>query len=354
MQHQKHIYEKHIEIFFKQISAGSFQVYGWTKTKIEMKTNMNGQFFQDIIDGLKSKPKYIPSKYFYDAEGDRLFQKIMKLEEYYLTRCEYEILDNNKSKILNLFMENARGFSLIEFGAGDAYKTKLILHHFTDKNVDFIYSPVDISGNILKTLQNNLATEIPGLRVETVEADYFEALDIITKKNCDKKVVLFLGSNIGNFTYDECLAFLTSVRKKLNKGDIFLIGFDLQKDPQVILNAYNDKSDVTKSFNINLLKRINREMGANFNPEKFGHYPTYDPATGEAKSFLISKFKQEVQLNGEDNQISFDEGECIYTETSRKYTLKQIDELAGMSGFEVKKNLFDSKQYYVDSVWYVV
>ena len=277
----------------------------------------------------------------------------MKLDAHYLTQCEYEILDQNKLEILNLFMENCRGFNLIEFGAGDAFKTKLILNHFKDENIDFIYSPVDISGNILETLQINLATEIPGLRVETVEADYFEALDIVTKKNCDKKVVLFLGSNIGNFSHDESRAFLASVRKKLNKGDIFMIGFDLQKDPQVILNAYNDSSGITKDFNINLLKRINREMGANFIPERFGHYPTYDPVTGEAKSFLISKFKQEVKLNGESNRISFDEGEYIYTETSRKYTVKQIHELADMSGFEVKKNLFDSKQYYVDSVWYV-
>lgn len=311
------------------------------------------QFYQDIIDGLTSNPKKIPSKYFYDAEGDRLFQEIMKLEEYYLTRSEYEILERHTCEILDLFMENCRGFNLIEFGAGDAYKTKLLLKHFTQNRIDFIYSPVDISGNILQELQSKLSSEIPELRVETIEADYFESLDIITKRNCDKKIVLFLGSNIGNFNDEETITFLTSVRKKLTSGDVFMIGFDLRKDPQVILNAYNDSKGITREFNINLLKRINREMGANFNPEYFSHYPTYDPETGEAKSYLISKQKQEVQLNGKANRISFEAGEYIYTETSRKYSIQQIHELAAMSGFEVKKNFLDRKQYYTDSVWYV-
>jgi uncharacterized SAM-dependent methyltransferase len=216
-----------------------------------------------------------------------------------------------------------------------------------------VYSPVDISGNILDTLKNNLSQEIPKLNVETVEADYFDALDIITKRNCDKKVVLFLGSNIGNFNQKQTLDFLTSVKKKLDKGDIFVIGFDLQKDPQVILNAYNDRSGVTREFNLNLLRRINREMGANFIVDNFSHYPMYDPVKGEAKSFLISKIDQVVQLNGETNKVDFKAGEYIYTETSRKFSLEQIRELADISGFEVKKNFFDRKHYYVDAVWYV-
>lgn len=312
---------------------------------------MNSQFFSDILEGLQSTPKKIPSKYFYDSNGDELFQKIMNLEEYYLTRAEYEILDTFKSEILEIFMENCRGFNLIEYGAGDAYKTKIILNHFTEKDIDFIYSPVDISENILSKLKDDLTLEIPALRVDIIPSDYFGALDTITKKNCDKKIVLFLGSNIGNFSHEETIDFLSSVRKKMVAGDIFFIGFDLQKDPETILSAYNDASGTTKDFNLNLLHRINSELGANFNVEQFSHFPMYDPLSGEAKSFLISKVEQEVKLNGETNKIHFNAGEYIYTETSRKFTIEQITELAGMTGFEVKKNFYDSKHYFVDCVW---
>lgn len=309
------------------------------------------QFEQDIIQGLSSEPKHISSKYFYDEVGDALFQRIMVLPEYYLTRSEYSIFEKYKEKLLDVFISESRGFNLIEFGAGDAYKTKVLLSHFTKKNTDYIYSPVDISENVLTILEKNLKEEIPNLSVDPVAAEYFDSLDIITKRNCDKNIVLFLGSNIGNFTENQTIDFLKSVRAKLSKDDLFVIGFDLKKDPFTILRAYNDEQGVTRDFNLNVLARINNELGADFNLNNFYHYPMYDPVSGRAKSFIVSKRWQKVYLRESGTNFVFEKGEAIYTETSKKYTLEEISDFAEKTGFEISNSYFDDNYYFVDSVW---
>lgn len=309
------------------------------------------QFEKDIIEGLTSEPKYISSKYFYDEIGDSLFQRIMLLPEYYLTLSEYDIFENYKNELHDVFLSNSRGFNLIEFGAGDAYKTKVLLNSFTEKGTDFIYSPVDISGNVLDILEKNLKSEIPKLSIDSVESEYFDALDIITKRNCDKKVVLFLGSNIGNFSEQQIIDFLSSVREKLSQNDLFVIGFDLRKDPLTILNAYNDKQGVTSDFNINLLARINKELHADFDLDNFYHYPLYDPTSGIAKSYLVSKKWQKVHLRKIEASFVFEKDEAIFTESSKKFTLDEINYFASKSGFEIFNNYFDSNYYFVDSVW---
>ncbi|HYX05732.1 MAG TPA: L-histidine N(alpha)-methyltransferase [Bacteroidales bacterium] len=315
---------------------------------------MDNQFAEDVKEGLTAYPKYIPSKYFYDKKGDELFQQIMQLPEYYLTNLEYEIFTGQQHDMLQAISPNGESFNLIEFGAGDATKTKVLLKCFLDKKAEFIYSPVDISGNVLQILENKLSEEFPDLLIKSVEDDYFNAVDVINKRDFDKKVLFFLGGNIGNFSLDESLNFLRTVREKMNPGDLLLTGFDLKKDPRVILNAYNDNSGITHAFNMNLLHRINNELDAEFVPENFYHYPVYDPSSGEARSYLVSRIRQEVPVNSLNIKIVLEAGETIHTEISRKYHIRDIEKLARDTGFEIANHFFDEKKYFVDSLWKVV
>lgn len=315
---------------------------------------MNNQFAEDVRKGLTAYPKYIPSKYFYDEKGDELFQQIMQLPEYYLTNLEYEIFTGQQQDMLQAISPNGESFNLIEFGAGDATKTKVLLKCFLEKKAEFIYSPVDISGNVLQILENKLSNEFPDLLIKSIEDDYFNAVDVINKRGCDKKVLFFLGGNIGNFSIDESLTFLQTVRGKMNSGDLLLTGFDLKKDPRVILNAYNDTNGITNSFNMNLLHRINKELDAKFITENFYHYPVYDPSSGEARSYLVSRIRQEVPINSLDIKVILEEGETIHTEISRKFHINDIEKLARDTGFEIARHFFDEKKYFVDSLWKVV
>ncbi|HNP19155.1 MAG TPA: L-histidine N(alpha)-methyltransferase [Fulvivirga sp.] len=306
------------------------------------------QFAKDVLDGLSATPKRLSSKYFYDEIGDKLFQRIMSLDDYYLTRSEYEILSNSKSQLLKIFGAQKTPFNLIEFGAGDGYKTKVLLKHFLAQNADFKYIPIDISGNVLDILETALKKELPDLKVKGIQNEYFKALDQLDKSN-ERNVVLFLGSNIGNFTGDQATTFLQGLYDSLKQGDILLIGFDLKKDPNVILKAYNDREGVTRDFNLNLLNRINNELGGNFNIDKFKHHPIYNPLTGTTTSFLVSTEEQTVEIM--DKTFYFDAWEAVHMEISQKYDLKAIVNLAKEAGFKVLNNFYDEKKYFVDAVW---
>lgn len=309
---------------------------------------MNNQFAQDVLDGLTSTPKTLSSKYFYDEEGDRIFQQIMNVEEYYLTRSEYQIMEENRDQILDIFKKDTTRFNLVEFGAGDGYKTKVLLDHFLSSGADFKYVPIDISGNVLDVLEDSLKQELPSLEVKPIENEYFKALKEL-ENGGTRNVVLFLGSNIGNFTDARAIKFLKELNEALKDGDLVFIGFDLKKDPEVILKAYNDDSGITRNFNINLLKRINRELHGNFDLAGFKHFPTYDPITGTTKSYLVSTKKQSVEIM--DSNIEFDEWEPIHMEISQKYSMKDIETLAMQTGFGIIGNFYDSRRYFVNSVW---
>lgn len=308
-------------------------------------------FALDVKNGLDESPKTLPSRYFYDEIGDDLFQKIMDLDEYYLTRAEFEIFVRQKDEILKAFLGDEGSFRLVELGAGDGTKTKVLLSHFLERNASFTYSPIDISGNVLEQLEDDLSQELPLLKVEPIVGEYFSALEELAANDTSKEVVLFLGSNIGNFDEASGVEFLTHIGENLSQGDMLLIGFDLMKSPKKILSAYNDKDGVTKAFNLNLLTRINKELGANFNVEDFGHFPTYDPQTGETKSHIISKKQQTVYIESLDESFSFDAWEAIHTEVSQKYSMKMIEAYAAESGFEIVHNFMDSNKYFVDSLW---
>ncbi len=319
-----------------------------TALKIDRKKSGN-PFLDDVHEGLSAAAKYIPPKYFYDAEGDRLFSKIMGLPEYYLTRTEQGILTNYRSEILRNFNDGG-SFDLVELGAGDGFKTKILLRHFTERDAHFRYVPIDISNHALSGLTRSIAAEFPDLEVAPVPGEYFRALHSLQGSTA-RKAVLFLGASIGNFTFDQALHFLRDLRETLNQGDQVLIGFDLKKNPREILAAYNDSQGVTRDFNLNLLKRINRELGADFTLSQFEHYPLYDPQTGEAKSFLVSKCAQEVAVPQLGKTFHFEDGETIHTEISRKYSLSEIALLAELAGFSPVQNFTDPKNRFVDALW---
>jgi dimethylhistidine N-methyltransferase len=315
------------------------------------KDTLTSPFAIDVMAGLSATPKTLPSKYFYDENGDQLFQQIMRLKSYYPTNSEYEIFSLYKNELARQFSANGEAFNLIEFGAGDGYKTKVLLNHFVDEALPFQYLPIDISPNVLNSLENDLKKNLPQLAVKPVQGEYFKALKTLNELDQRPKVVLFLGSNIGNFTNEQAIRFLQQMRESMNPTDQAVIGFDLKKDPKVILAAYNDPEGVTKAFNLNLLKRINNELGGTFDMAKFDHFPTYDPLTGTTKSFLISTVQQEVQIEALNQSFQFDAWEAIHTEISQKFDEKMIHTLAEKAGFKVERHFFDCKHYYLNSVW---
>lgn len=311
-------------------------------------------FSKDLLEGLSSNPKTLSSKYFYDETGDRLFQQIMQLDEYYLTRAEYRILEKNARELTTLLLALNSEIQLIEFGAGDGYKTKLLLTDFIKNKLNFTYVPIDISENAIKKLSDDISILYPNLIIKPVEGEYFEALKLLQKDLENTKLVMFLGSNIGNFKELDSLIFLKKLHASLTKNDRLLIGFDLMKKPQKIMAAYNDSEGVTKKFNLNLLKRINEEFDADFDLNTFEHYPVYNPQTGEMKSFLVSNKKQTVHFSALDRSIDFEKWEAIQTEVSQKFNLEKVYELAQKAGFEIERNFIDDEDFYLNSLWKVV
>ncbi len=306
---------------------------------------------EDTLQGLSAKPKHLSSKYFYDEAGSRIFQDIMHMPEYYLTNAEFEIFEHQKEEILDIFAQINGSFDLIELGAGDGYKTKILLSHFLNQEVDFTYMPIDISADVLAEMSNNLKEELPGLHIEEKAGDYFEMMKYINSYDSSTKIILFLGSNIGNYSWKESISFFSQLREQMQNHDRLFIGFDLKKDPQVILDAYNDPHGHTREFNLNLLRRLNRELGANFDTTNFRHHAVYEPISGAAKSYLVSLCNQQVDIDELETTIHFDAFEAIYMEMSQKYDLKMIAELADASGFEVQQNFFDSNRYFANSLW---
>ncbi len=311
------------------------------------------EFAKEVLEGLTASSKHLSSKYFYDERGDELFQQIMALDSYYLTRAEYQIFEKQATEIIELISKQSGSFQLLEFGAGDGTKTKVLLRAFLKAGLDFRYCPIDISENVLQGLTDSLHEELPQLKVEALHGDYFQVLNSSNKQSDERKVVMFLGSNIGNFGIDKAQQFLRSMSDNLHSGDLLLIGIDLKKDPRVILQAYNDPEGVTSAFNLNLLTRINRELSADFDLGAFSHYASYNPQNGECRSYLLSKKDQQVYFEDMDLTIDFKAWEEVHMEISKKYSLSEIEELADRSGFKVVKHLTDDRNYFVDSFWEV-
>ncbi|GAB3507595.1 L-histidine N(alpha)-methyltransferase [Spirosoma knui] len=306
---------------------------------------------EEVRTGLLKTPKRLSSRFFYDAEGSRIFQEIMRSPEYYLTRSEYEILDTYQADLLDVFAADDQAFDLVELGAGDGLKTKLLLSYFQERNVRFTYAPVDISADALNGLVADVRQNWPNLPLNPQHDDYFAALEQLSVESDNRRVVLFLGSNVGNFAPDEAIDFYRQLSDRLKSGDLVLTGFDLQKHPAIIHAAYNDQQGLTKAFNLNLIRRINEELDADFDLSAFSHYEVYNPETGEARSYLVSEQAQAVQIRALNMVVPFDAGEIIHTEISRKFTRAQIQDLAQQTDFNVVSWFTDANGYFTDVVF---
>ncbi len=225
----------------------------------------NPEVLSVIEKGLSSSPKRLPSWLFYDEKGDKIFQAIMRMPEYYLTSSEFEILQTQKHRILKHIVgdnkSNNDAFKLVELGAGDGTKTEVLLNHFISQRIDFTYVPVDVSQAVLTQLVSRLNKSLPGLKIHAECELYSDALENMKNNTSEKKLILFLGANIGNFNKEEAISFVKKFAINMNGPDRLLIGFDLKKDPRHILAAYDDAEGITREFNLNLLGRINREFG---------------------------------------------------------------------------------------------
>lgn len=324
-------------------------------TEQETKADTDSTFSNDVKAGLLAHPKQLSSKYLYDGRGSELFAQIMRMPAYYLTDCEYEIFERYRGELLEQFAPDGANFQLIEFGAGDGLKTRLLLDHFLQAGADFTYLPIDISGDALHQLAGGLQEDYPTLQLNPIEGEYFAALkQLQQKEKGGRNIILFLGSNIGNFQEPQAIHFLEQMRQYLHPGDLVLIGFDLKKDPAIILEAYNDKEGITEEFNLNLLRRINRELGGTFIPEQFLHWEVYDPLSGETRSYLVSKQQQSVYISALAKTFHFDAWEPIWTELSQKFDPRMIQNLAQSSGFRLSEQFTDARGYFVDALFEAV
>lgn len=314
-------------------------------------TGSGNTFAADIETGLFSNPKYLPSKYFYDEQGSALFKQIMALPDYYLTNSETEIFEQHADDILKAFHSCGTPFHLIELGAGDASKTEYLIRHFLAHGIRFAYNPVDISPAAVQDLVTRLVATYPRLDINPVVDDYMHGLDKLAASDSYPRIVLFLGSSIGNFTTGEAIAFCREIGRHLNLQDRLFVGFDLKKDPQIIARAYDDPAGITAAFNFNLLTRINRELDANFNLADFCHAPLYDPQSGQAKSYLVSTKNQAVTLQAIGRTVRFRAWEAMQTEVSEKYDRNKIEHIAGAAGFTPIGDWSDSRHYFLNALW---
>jgi L-histidine N-alpha-methyltransferase len=301
-----------------------------------------------VEEGFSKSPKRLPSWLFYDETGDRIFQAIMNMPEYYLTACEYEILQMNKERLRQRFVADGNTFDLIEFGAGDGLKTEVLLRHFSERQTMFNYLPVDVSSTALDQLTQRLQRSVPDLSIHTINKRYDQAIRDLHEEDLNRKVFLFLGANIGNFSLPEAEQFAVTISSGMKADDQLLIGFDLKKDPRLIQAAYDDPHGITRHFNMNLLTRLNREVGARFQLDQFKHYPYYDPETGTTKSYLVSLLAQDVYIEALHKSVHFDRWEVIHTEVSQKYDIPMIEKIAARSGLTIVEYYYDCKHYFCD------
>ncbi len=305
-------------------------------------------FAEDVRSGLTQSEKSLPPKYFYDALGSLLFESICLLPEYYLTRAEDEIFARHAREIAEAAARDDAKISLIELGSGSATKTRRIIEALLEIQSELLYVPVDISHAALESSASALVQAFPPLRVAAYAGDYESALPRMLEsvEHDARALVLFLGSNIGNFRRAEARNFMRALRRALRAGDRLLLGADLKKDASTLEAAYNDALGVTAAFNLNLLARINRELDANFNLQHFKHVALYNEEEGRVEMHIESTRAQTVNLRALDLQINFEAGERVHTENSYKYDLAEILRLAEETGFASSNTWLDDAEQF--------
>ena len=299
-------------------------------------------FAEDVRKGLTAEKKYLLPKYFYDDMGSELFEKICSTHEYYVTRTEAEILKMYSDEIVSV---NCNKKHLTELGSGSSVKTKYIIDSFIKAKESIHYMPIDVSDIIISSSQN-LAKDTSGLKVTGFISEYEKGLSFISEIYDEPKMVMFLGSSIGNFDFLHSVKFVSFIRSKMKKSDSLLIGFDMKKDINVLNAAYNDKAGYTAGFNLNLLKRINTELCGHFDLSKFEHRAFFNPERSRMEMHLVSLEEQDVLIESMGESIHFKKGEDIYTESSYKFTRDMISDIGWFSNLKLSNIWQDEKRYF--------
>lgn len=297
----------------------------------------DSDFLSEVLSGLGNTPRAIPAKYLYDQKGSMLFDKICELPEYYPTRTETRIFRDNADDIAGQMEE---GCILIELGSGSSEKVRVLFESFRPNQ----YLGVDISKEFLLEATRNLANDYPWLEVHAVCADFSRQLSLPAHCSSGPMVAFYPGSSIGNFHPDEAIALMQQIHRLVGAGNKLLVGVDLKKDEQIMQAAYNDKAGVTAAFNLNLLHRINRELDADIDTEKFQHEAFYNPSEGRVEMHLVSTTNQVFKIG--ERKFTLALGDSIHTESSYKYSLQGFERLAEQSGFRVKKVWTDENDYF--------
>jgi dimethylhistidine N-methyltransferase len=308
-------------------------------------------FGRDVREGLTAPRKTLPPRWFYDALGSALFDAICFLPEYYVMRAEAEVLTTHRNEIVDAFGGQVR---LVELGSGAARKTRILLDVLTERQSDVEYVPVDVDAQMLERSGRELLSDYPNLRVLAVRSDFTRPsipLAASARRSAAahaRTIVLFLGSTIGNLDPDAAVAMLRDLRQGLSPGDAFFLGADLRKSRDILEPAYDDPLGITAAFNLNLLVRINRELGGHFALDAFRHRAFYDQTHGRIEMHLVSTRPQRVPIDALELEIDFSEGETIHTESSYKHDTATLAALAAASGFAIEKQWTDSRGWFAD------
>ena len=300
------------------------------------------QYAEEVILGLTSPHKTLPCKLFYDEIGSALFEEITRLPEYYPTRTELEILRKYSREIA---VSAGSPISVVELGAGTATKTEMLLRAISWRQMRVKFFPVDISPSALSEAGKRLRAELPGALVRPVIADFSDGFHFLNGIS-GRKLVLYLGSSIGNFDWNDAIALLRKVRDQLCPDDALLLGTDRVKSPEILVTAYDDAQGVTEQFNKNILRRINREFHGNFDLDSFRHIAEWNPECSRMQIYLESRKPQVVTLAATGTTVRFRAGERIHTENSNKYTLDMVQQLLCVSGFRLEQSWFDERQWF--------
>jgi dimethylhistidine N-methyltransferase len=307
-------------------------------------------FERDVHRGLSRTPKVLSSMYFYDDQGSELFRRIMELPEYYLTRAELEVLERHGRSIVAPMLDEA--CDVVDLGAGDGLKTQLLLEQLRQGNGDVRYVPIDVSDYALRTALDSCRQRLPWISARGVVAEYAEGIAWLGRHEPGRRrFVLALGSNIGNLQRAEATEFFRSLRAALSPGDHVLVGFDLMKDVQLLQRAYDDSAGVTAEFNLGLLRRINRELGADFDVTAFRHFATFSPQRQAMESYLMSVRGQRARVGAVS--YAFDAWEGIQTEVSCKYRPSDVRTFASQAGFTELQHFYDERHWFLDALWRV-
>jgi L-histidine N-alpha-methyltransferase len=309
---------------------------------MDLVTGRRGATFAgDVLAGLSASPKYLQSKYFYDDVGSALFDAITALPEYYLTRAETEILREWGWEIVRAL---GNPIEFVELGSGSAVKTRVLIEEALRVQRTLRYSPIDISAQALRASADALTRDYSGLEVAAVEDDYFSVLGTSKLRREGKVLVMFMGSNIGNYEPSAAVDLLSAIARTLKPGDGLLLGADLKKDPRILQLAYDDPAGVTAAFNKNLLARVNRELGGTFDVHAFEHVARYEEEYGRVASYLRARRAQHAYIEALDITVAFGASEMIHTESSYKYSSGDLQALGQSAGLALTRTWTDSQE----------